>query len=240
MVRGYELGILSFAVRVDCGGRWADGKGRAADVAKLAGNLEAAEDGTGEAVVGEHLAGAEGQMVQPKDLQVVGAVEAGLGAVEVEVPGVGVGRAAGTGTRTVVRIVKRVRPGVVDTVLELTACMARQLRLQGAVLCAEEGLVHGDSASVVADVAGCGRAVLLVDDLVGVERAGSAEPAGRIVLSIGHAGSGAAGQRGGVEGDVGELANRVGADIPDVGDVVAAEIALDKQVPAFDVAAVHV
>ena len=82
--------------------------------------------------------------------------------------------------------------------------------------------------------------MLLVDDLVGVEGAGSSEAGGRIVLAIGHASGGAAGQRSRIERDIGELANRVGPDVTEVGDVVAAEIVLKKQVPAFNVAAMDV
>ena len=240
MVRSDELRILRCARCVDSRGRRADGKGRTADVAKLSGDLEATEDGAGEAVVEEHLAAAEREVIDAPELEVVGAVVAGLGAVQVEVAGIGISRAAGTRTRTVICIVKCVRPGIVQAVLILAACIVRQLRLQGVVVGAEDRLVHGDAAGVIADIAGGGVAMLLVDDLVGVERAGSGEAGGRIVLAIGHAGGGAAGQRSRIERDIGELANRVGADITDVGDIVVAEIALNKQVPAFNVAAAHV
>ena len=104
--------------------------------------------------VSERLAAAEGQMVDSPELEVVGAVVAGLGPVQVEVARIRIGRAGGTRTGTIICIVKCMRPGVVQAVLISATCIARQLRLQGVVLCAEDWLVHGDAAGVVADIAG--------------------------------------------------------------------------------------
>ena len=190
--------------------------------------------------VSAHLAVAEWQLVDSPELEVVGAVVAGLGPVQLEVARICIGRPGGTRTRTIVCIVKCMRPGVVQAVLIVATCIARQLRLQGVVICTEDRFVHGDAAGVVADISGGGGAMLLVDDLVGVERAGSGEAGGRIVLAIRHANGGAAGQGGRILRDTGELANRVSPDITEVGDVVAAEIVLEKQVPAFNVSTMNV
>ena len=183
---------------------------------------------------------AEWQLVDSPELEVVGAVVAGLGPVQLEVARICIGRPGRTRTRTIICIVKCMRPGVAQAPLISTTCIARQLRLHGVVIGAEDRLVHGDPAGVVADISGGGGAMLLVDELVGVERAGSGEAGGRIVLAIGHASGGAAGQRSRIERDTGELANRVSADVAEVGDVVAAEIVLKKQVPAFNIATMDV
>ena len=99
-------------------------------MANLSCQLEATKDRAGDAVGQVHLVGAEWQLVDTRNLEVVGAVIAGLGPVQVEVAGIRIGRTAGTRTRTIICIVECMRPGIVQAVLIPTTCIARQLRLQ--------------------------------------------------------------------------------------------------------------
>ncbi len=246
LVGGDEVGVLGLAVGVEDVGVGADREGGSADVAELPIQLEAAEDGAGDSVAGKHLSPAEGQVIDAPELEVVGAVVAGCGPVLLPVAGIAEGRTGASCAGTIFGEGEGMRPGVDDAELRETAGVAGELGLKAVVVRAADRAVHGDAGGVVAGGAGGDRgAVLLVEKLVGGKVAGvRTQPMGVehrrwVVLAIGHAGGGAIRQRRGVQGVVGELADRLGADVTDIHDELTTEIVLDEKVPALDVAAMN-
>ncbi len=242
MVRLHQLSVERIAGRVEAGGAGGgDGERTSRDVADLTVELKTAKDSIGDAMGREGLTAAERQMVDDPELQVVGAIVAGGGAVHLEVRGVGECRSVRTGAGTIVLEVDGMGPGVDETELRKAAGVARQLRLQSVVFRAEQRLIHGDTAGVIAGVTGNGVAAGVdVHQLVGGEVAGTGQPSGRVIFPVRHADGRAAGQRGRVQRVAGRLSHLMGTHVADVHDKRVAEVLLDEEVPAFDIAAAEV
>src|ERR1700722_9187141 len=108
-------------------------------------------------------------MVDTPELQVVGAIIARRGSVQIKVRRIGKRCAPRSRTRSIVFVVERVRPGIDQAKLRQVPCIACQLRLQSIIVRTKEGLVHRNTAGVVASETGGRVTVGYIDRLVGVE-----------------------------------------------------------------------
>src|SRR5215469_15382777 len=115
-------------------------------MADLAVQLEAAEDRRRDALVQVSLTSAERQVIDAIELNNVGAVIESQSPVELPVTRVGERSARCARAGAVVAVVEGARPRITEAELSQTACVAVQLRLQGVVVRAPDGLVQCDAA----------------------------------------------------------------------------------------------